>query len=546
MKHKGFSLAEILITLVILGFVGALGVPMIGQHKLKKPNRIILKHGILECYYDADGNLHQNKVGNTKLSDDDETPEGDSIIDGDACYFKAPTASLFVLQAVGAGGTGAYTDDEGKIPSYFSKEFELSGDIRTDENFQNDINRGVDDDTVPIEDAVPDWVRSWSAWHTFWQNGRHVTYTLTSPVGKSGNGFCQQTEIEDTEIWVQYDCSAYCEVLPSYSCDRACLDQKPLRGGSSGKPGRVAFSAKLYPNHNVIFDVGESKTQLTISGLGWAYLTSSGDGQNADVNHGNPTQGHDFTDANIHVSGDLSYNSFSPLSAQPGGIGCEPDESGHPRKVGSITVSPSAIRYSGKTLGINAFYGKAGEPGETVMKVLENIPKGVEFKFVPAKDSSKASYVYIKNKNGEWPENPSAAFVIARSGGNSNFVYGEHIPIQGEEDLPFPKRYYPDKFKAVEPEFVVSGYKSKIARLGFIPGTSGEGAYPFVDKVTGVSGHFLGYGYSDVQVGGSSMSSEGWQQPERKCLDNKPLPLEKSYCGDVNTKGKPGAVVMSW
>ena len=64
MKYKGFSLAEILITLVILGFVGALGVPIIGQQKLKKPN-IFAKHGLFECYYDVDGQLKQHFVNNT-------------------------------------------------------------------------------------------------------------------------------------------------------------------------------------------------------------------------------------------------------------------------------------------------------------------------------------------------------------------------------------------------------------------------------------------------------------------------------------------------
>ena len=33
-RAGGFTLSEILITLVIIGFIGALGVPMLGQNKL--------------------------------------------------------------------------------------------------------------------------------------------------------------------------------------------------------------------------------------------------------------------------------------------------------------------------------------------------------------------------------------------------------------------------------------------------------------------------------------------------------------------------------
>lgn len=46
----GFTLSEILITLVIIGFIGALGVPMLGSQKLKKPLEVKARHGAMECF----------------------------------------------------------------------------------------------------------------------------------------------------------------------------------------------------------------------------------------------------------------------------------------------------------------------------------------------------------------------------------------------------------------------------------------------------------------------------------------------------------------
>ena len=49
----GFTLSEILITLVIIGFIGALGVPMLGAKKVNKHD-YKAPHGTMECFWEND------------------------------------------------------------------------------------------------------------------------------------------------------------------------------------------------------------------------------------------------------------------------------------------------------------------------------------------------------------------------------------------------------------------------------------------------------------------------------------------------------------
>ena len=125
----GFTLSEILITLVILGFIGALGVPMLGQQKVKKPLEVKAKHGTIECLWIGD----EVKAW---VSDNEENTGGHfdpTLTDGTACYFTAPAANVYVLQAVGAGGTGAEGLDGS--PSYESSTVSQGGSIPTDQRF---------------------------------------------------------------------------------------------------------------------------------------------------------------------------------------------------------------------------------------------------------------------------------------------------------------------------------------------------------------------------------------------------------------------------
>ena len=84
----GFTLSEILITLVIIGFIGALGVPMLGSQKLKKPMEIKSRHGTMECFWEND-RLMQFQANNTENKDGelkDVTDEGASYVSKLVCF----------------------------------------------------------------------------------------------------------------------------------------------------------------------------------------------------------------------------------------------------------------------------------------------------------------------------------------------------------------------------------------------------------------------------------------------------------------------------
>lgn len=149
-RAGGFTLSEILITLVIIGFIGALGVPMLGQNKLKKPVEVIGRHGTIECFWDG-GVLKQFISNNT----DNKAGELTDAADG-ACYFTTPTANLFVLQAVGAGGGGAVGMTG--APSYEDATHKVEDSIPTGQGFFAAIS-----DTK----KVPDWVRK--EWNKQWK-----------------------------------------------------------------------------------------------------------------------------------------------------------------------------------------------------------------------------------------------------------------------------------------------------------------------------------------------------------------------------------------
>ena len=209
-------MAEILIMLVILGFVGALGVPMLGANKVKKPMEVKAYHGTIECFWENDklmqftSNNTNNKSGELK----DVTGEG-------ACYFTAPIANLFVLHAIGAGGGGA-VGIQGK-PWYKNATKRVEGYIPTDTSFLS---------VISDKEKVPEWVRN--EWDKQWSNddSNWIEYILESPLGSSGDGDCAPIRI-DTEENKYNDCSMKC-VVNIEECPEYCIYRYAANGGNSG------------------------------------------------------------------------------------------------------------------------------------------------------------------------------------------------------------------------------------------------------------------------------------------------------------------------
>lgn len=538
----GFTLSEILITLVIIGFIGALGVPMLGAKKVNKHD-YKAPHGTMECFWEND-RLMQYQANNT------ENKEGQlkDVTDQGACYFTPPVAAnLFVLQAIGAGGGGAV--GLSGLPRYTPDTKEVSGRIPTNEAFLASISN--------IK-QVPDWVRK--EWNKQWQGSGldGVKYTLTSPIGNGGDAACDKRR-QDITNGVYNDCSDLCTTGLEYLCPSRCIFELSAPGGKSANGVQIIVSAPLYyapegQQDDVKYTYNFDETRLEI-GTKHVVLPSSKPGENGRVNfphEGEKTDGKDGEAYNLN--NDAIIAGFKLLKSTPvymqrkGGKGCGGEMTGESGLRGKITDNdPEYIDYSTESLAINAYFGVAGTAGESEMRLLEKMSSDTQLKLVPAKqnkgDAELAySTIYWKNNAaGTWE-----TFMRVSSGADG---WGGNDTLAIEEgDLPFPKAYFPNAFRAAIPTLSIAsgaGYRSHLTKNNnstHAPGASGAGAHPIVLSVSGNARH---------RINGVTTGNEALKPVESsnvRCFDGakftgSDLP---TYCGMGNTSGNPGAVVISW
>ena len=99
---SGFTIAELLISLLISAILAAAMVPVIGIKKIKNPI-IKYNHGIAECYYNESGQLTYYYETNRKSE-----RNGTQVINGsDHCSFLIPKAQYFQIFVIGAGSDSA-------------------------------------------------------------------------------------------------------------------------------------------------------------------------------------------------------------------------------------------------------------------------------------------------------------------------------------------------------------------------------------------------------------------------------------------------------
>lgn len=219
MKNKksfafGFTIAELLVTMLITMVVAAAMVPVIGLKKVKFPRNIV-NHGVAECYYMPKGNPDANGdysdwqlmyfyVDNSQKG----TPQAVEVHDHPYCTFEAPNSDFIEITAIGPG-----TDSYSMTPSVFTlKQANASitgGKIRVDQNYQNDIANAVavmDGQTVSVSDKIYQVLNAWSK--SYRSNELYAEYLFDSPVGAGGQGNCQRMMIEGYESRSACNCTS--------------------------------------------------------------------------------------------------------------------------------------------------------------------------------------------------------------------------------------------------------------------------------------------------------------------------------------------------
>lgn len=565
---RGFTLAEILITLVIIGLVGALSIPLIAPGK-KTPGKVKSPHGTIECLWIDDqvqawvSDNGENKggklikAGDEPAADDADPDKVIAYVRDNACFIRLPKANSYVLQAVGAGGMGA----RGLVtPTIEETMTKLSGSIPTDERFSSTLND---------KEKVPNWVRSF--WYRIWEEGKKVRYEIYAPIGSSGDAACNVRLKSFSKSSPDYtDCKKLCTPIDSKTCPVKCIDKIEAKGGDSGIGAFVHYveapldskwengSKPPQKNVEVKYELTEDKTILTVGGKVFSIKTT-GNGEDGRIVAGKPINGASGEGHRLYLAGEAPEgyeypirNDFAGssgaltkmLDVQKGGTGCD-NMDGKPVIMGKIIASPEYIRYSYIQNAINAKFGLAGKPGNVTRVITEKMPSN-EIRMVPAFDNHtvgrNVSQISTRTSAGDWKE-----FVSATSGEDSG-VTNETLEVEKDKDMPFPRKYYPEAFKAQNPELMLAnnmGYGSYIkANTDKIPGKSGAGAHGLYTNMNYNENHYnFFWGDSDKSIISPGATFGHFTAPKR-CFDGQIT--TKEFCGQGNTPGNRGGVVISW
>ena len=256
--HPGFSVAELLISMMVVMLVATALVPIIGPKKVRNADPRYL-HGVAECYYrEGDGQLMYYYADNRS----NRNAETHEVNDG-FCTFDIPKAAHYEIFAIGAGSNGrgndgsgiganinpsntaghqgnigiqSFADDTGALmrAALGSENDEMIPGRHFDEVVRESFTRwaarinyaGTADTMVPMMDEDDNWTVNNHPYRNNAQhnNGKYLYAQfngITGPTGKPGGGFSEVRKSLD-------------ENYPNYgeTCDDACT---PLR--KHGCPG---------------------------------------------------------------------------------------------------------------------------------------------------------------------------------------------------------------------------------------------------------------------------------------------------------------------
>lgn len=483
---QGFSLAEMLVVMLILMIVVVASVPFVAPKKLKN-KFIVSPHGIFECYYEG-GNLYQYEMNN-KTNKNGTTKQVQ-----DACSVNIPNANFYTLQLVGAGGAG-YKD---KVCNY----------VRYDTNSGTTSIRNLS--------SLPSWVKNnWP--------GINLKVKMESPLGAGGKSWC------DVDLKYNSQCNDYVGMANSRWPDHCKISIKK-RGGDSGSGSFYEKTFPILPSDSIDYSATTSVTSFTHNGKTYA-LYPSGDGKNATKDK-DGENGYDSYWSSSCAGVAKIKNDYINY-----GLECDSDfadeSQSNESQAGSIDINPSEISYSQSNAYIMCELGENGKNAEVVNLTYPNLGNKT-LTVIPAKTSSNETIVKIGNN----------VLASAKSGedGSSSYAYTQKVEnIESYNSNTSPLDYEPVNYKKIEKKLLLdnisdANLKSKIKDLNIYPGIAGVGSYPYIKTVN----------YNKKIVINNKNSSTPITinlDDSIKCYGGSD-PKPQNYCSGVN--GNSGAVRIVW
>ena len=252
---SGFTIAEVLISMLIVMVVAAAMIPVIGPKKLKSMGSTTERHGVAECYWDENGVLQYYYA-------DNGANRGGRFrdINGDYCEFNVPDAIHIDIYAIGAGSEGIGNDGNGigVVPGDDqNNNWRNHGDISPN-GFPGNINSTNIHASVEGIDDIPGLIRgAFTRWAQKIEQEEPGSYlylqasSVKSPFG--GNGAARYKQIGNN--------SAECDYGQDVDCMNQSASYETYTGGYGGK------ILKLIGNHSILVPVdGTHGYQINYAG----------------------------------------------------------------------------------------------------------------------------------------------------------------------------------------------------------------------------------------------------------------------------------------
>ena len=515
-QRTGFTIAELLISLLIVSIVGTAMVPIVWPKKMKVPS-LRTVHGVYECYWGDDGSLHYFTQNNTNLKDGQE-----GAIAGDSCSFTPPKASFFEVYVVGAGGNGG--GNQNNVYYNLRKGRPYTGTIPTASGFYSAVSH--------LPDAIRNLMDS---------NSLEARYVIKSAGGGPGGRGCDGTRCNWDNIaracsrsWWYYDWY-YCNggnMIPGDIIEANC-ETAHYNDGKGG--AGIEATASIVLKSNAMVQPGYGSLYVNSNGRVIDIVTTTGQGGTSAVC--------------CRPDSELPCQSKDGDDGEDGRcvktVGATSCKQGSNKKDGSYVIG-SPFTYTIETADIDYVFGQHGQAGSVVSKIFSQF-KTPTLRLAPARTNNNGtsfSQLFAVDTNGT-----ARLLLQAKSGANGDLMARTYTGIGSDAADAFR---WEDRLLVLSiPDIQgnISGNDAFNLRTGMSnlnPGMPGSGAYSMVhnrnfDTSTSISDGVHTYS-TDTSI---SITGRNTCYPEAIDTPNVSYnSRQQPFCRAG--QGKGGAVIISW